>query len=355
MSYSALAPYMHVTIVGAGPTGLSAALYLSSEGIDVTVIDRMSERAYDRYHEICGAGISEKAFRKLKYIEPEHVRNPIEYGELRFPGDITVRMSVKGYVLDRVRFLHSLKEKCESKGCRFMHGTVTDVVREGDGFRILVRGMDDILCDRIIGCDGAHSIVRKRLFGWRPKEFIPTTECIVEGTPEPTFRMDLGEQYLGVYAWTFPAGDDVSIGAKKGLVDKSQCISFGSRMIPIGPDGPIEKDNAYLCGDAAAMPNPVCAGGLMAGMLAGQECAKCIISGKVGRYQRWWDRSILSSYRFMDFHHKIMEWKDEDFMDAAEPFRNCRNIYLWGIKAILSKPKYVREYFGCLQTFRHSW
>ena len=295
MSYSALAPYMHVTIVGAGPTGLSAALYLSSEGIDVTVIDRMSERTYDRYHEICGAGISEKAFRQLKYIEPEHVRNPIEYGELRFPGDITVRMSVKGYVLDRVRFLHSLKEKCESKGCRFMHGTVTDVVREGDGFRILVRGMDDILCDRIIGCDGAHSIVRKRLFGWRPKEFIPTTECIVEGTPEPTFRMDLGEQYLGVYAWTFPAGDDVSIGAK------------------------------------------------------------CIISGKVGRYQRWWDRSILSSYRFMDFHHKIMEWKDEDFMDAAEPFRNCRNIYLWGIKAILTKPKYVREYFGCLQTFRHSW
>ena len=355
MSYHALNLHMDVTIVGAGPTGLSAALYLSSEGVSVTVIDRMSDGTYDRYHGICGMGISDKAFRRLKYIEPCHVRNTIEFGELRFPGDVTVRLPVKGYVIDRVAFLHDLRDRCIEKGCRFVHGTVTDVIREEQGFSVKVRGMENIRCTHVIGCDGAHSVVRKRLFGWRPMEMIPTTECIVEGEPEPTFRMDLGERYQGVYAWTFPAGEHVSIGAKKGLVDTDGCIEHGSRMIPIGPDGPIEDDGAYLCGDAAAMPNPVCAGGLMAGMWAGQVCARNIISGRKGGYQRWWDRSILSSHRFMDFHHTIMEWKDEDFMDASKPFRGCRNIYLSGIKALILKPKYAHEYFGCLQTFRHSW
>ena len=196
---------MHVAIVGAGPTGLSAALYLSSKGINVTVIERMSESVYDRYHEICGAGISARAFRKLKYIEPEHIRNHIRYGELRFPGDVTVRLNVKGYVLDRTTFLRSLKKRCESKGTVFVHGTVTDIIYDEIGIRVSLRNEADIRCDRVIGCDGAHSIVRKKLFGWKPKEFIPTTECIVKGIPEPTFRMELGEKYQGAYAWTFPA------------------------------------------------------------------------------------------------------------------------------------------------------
>lgn len=345
----------HTVIVGSGPTGLSAALYLSSEGMRVTVIDRMSELVYDRYHEICGAGISAKTFRKLKYIEPTDIRNTIEYGELSFPGDIQVRIPVKGYVLDRVAFLHRLKEMCISKGCTFVHGAVVDVVRDDDGFEVTTRGGETFHCTHVIGCDGAHSIVRKRLFGWRPAKMIPTTECIVSGEPRPVFRMELGERWEGAYSWTFPAGDDVSIGALKNLVSTEGAISHGSRMIPFGGGGHIEDGGAYLCGDAAAMANPICAGGLMVGLLSAQVCAKSILSGKGGKYQKWWDDSILSSYRFMDFHRTICSWKDSDFEDAAEPFRGGRNFYLSGMKALITKPHYAREYIGCLQTFRHAW
>ena len=345
----------HTVIVGAGPTGLSAALYLSSEGMRVTVIDRMSDVAYDRYHEICGAGISKKAFRRLKYIEPTDVRNVIEFGELTFPGDITVRLPVKGYVLDRVAFLHRLKDRCSKEGCVFIHGAVRDIVKDGTGFSITLGNGDVMGCTHLIGCDGAHSIVRKRLFGWRPAEMIPTTECIVEGDPEPVFHMDLGERWRGAYSWRFPAGDDVSIGALKGLVSTEDAKSYGSRMIPFGGGGHIEDGNAFLCGDAAAMPNPVCAGGLMVGLWSAQVCARTILSGRHGSYQRWWDRNILSSHRFMDFHRTILSWKDSDFEDAAEPFRKGGNFYLSGMKALITRPRYAREYIGCLQTFRHSW
>ena len=66
-----------VLIVGSGPAGLSAALYLSENGMDVTVIDRLSDKGYPIYHSVCGAGISESAFGELEYIGPEHVRNRI--------------------------------------------------------------------------------------------------------------------------------------------------------------------------------------------------------------------------------------------------------------------------------------
>lgn len=346
---------MHVVVVGAGPTGLSAALYLSKEGVPVTVIERMSPATYDRYHEICGAGISARAFKRLKHIEPWHIRNRIRYGELAFPGDITVRLSVDGYVMDRVAFLHELRARCVEGGVDFIHAAVRGVDRDGDGFSITLGDGSDVSCTHIVGCDGAHSIVRKDLFDWRPAGMIPTTECIVKGDPRPVFRMDLGERWNGAYSWTFPAGDNVSIGALKGLVSTQGSISHGSRMIPFGGGGPIERGNAYLCGDAAAMPNPVCAGGLMVGMLSAQVCARHIVSGKRGAYQRWWDRNVLSSHRFMDFHRTILSWRDSDFQDAAEPFRGCRNIYICGMKAILLKPRYVREYIGCLQTFRRAW
>lgn len=344
-----------ILIIGAGPSGLSAALYLSSNGMDVTVADRMSTETYDRYHSICGAGISERAFSRLEMIEPCHIRNRVERGELVFPGGVKVTLPVKGYVLDRPAFLKELKGRCMDNGCRFVHGTAVSVVREGEGFRTHLRDGTELSSHRIIGCDGAHSVVRRYLFGWRPREMIPTTECIVRGDPEPVFRMEMGERYNGMYRWEFPAGDDVSIGSVKDAIDTLDAVHTGSRMIPIGAEGPIEMNRAYLCGDSAGMPNPVCAGGLMAGMLAGQECARSILSGKSGGYQRWWDRSILSSKRFMMFHDTIAGWKDEDFIKASRPFRDCGNIYLTGIKALLTQPRYAREYIGCIQTFRHSW
>ena len=83
-----------VIIVGSGPSGLSAALYLSENGIDTIVVERLSA-SYPKYHSVCGAGISEAAFRELEYIVPDHVRNTIDRTEMVFPEDIVVTMKVK--------------------------------------------------------------------------------------------------------------------------------------------------------------------------------------------------------------------------------------------------------------------
>lgn len=343
----------NVVTVGSGPAGLSAALHLLSNGFDVTVVDRFSDRGYSRYHSVCGAGISARAFRELEFIDPSDIRNRIDSAELVFPGDVTIRMKVDGYVLDRVAFLNRLKSRCAELGCGFTTSEVVSVKRRDSGFEVLTRN-GTLQCGYLIGCDGAHSIVRRELFGTRPM-MIPVDEFIVEGEAEPVYRMILGERYDGLYEWSFPAGDNVCIGSGKGILKPEKMISRGARDIPFGGIPKISDGRAFLCGDAAGMPNPVSGGGLRLAMLSGQEAAREIENGTEGSYRKWWDRSVFSSPRFMRFRDEFRSWSDEELAKASRPFRNGRNVYLWGPVAGIMHPKYIPMYIGCLRVFKHGW
>ena len=340
-------------IVGSGPAGLSAALYLLENGVPVTVIDRLSDSGYPRYHSVCGAGISETAFRELEYIEPTDVRNRIRTTELVFPNDVVISMKVDGYVLDRVAFLKRLRERCASKGCRFVCSEVIGVERTGSGFVTHTRS-GDFGSEYILGCDGAHSAVRRDLFGTRP-QMMSVDEFIVDEKADEVFRIIIAERYHGLYEWSFPAGDRKSVGSGKGLISPDNVVSKGARHIPFGGVPRISGDGAFICGDAAGMANAVSGGGLRTAMVSGQNAAKEIVSGKKGSYQRWWDRSTLSSPRFLGFRDTLMGWDDAELIKASKPFRNGRNVYLWGFIAGILHPKYIPMYIGCLKTFNHTW
>ena len=118
--------------------------------------------------------------------------------------------------------------------------------------------------------------------------------------------------------------------------------------------GRIVKDRALLIGDAAAMANPVSFGGLKAALLSGKIASRAIMKNDPELLQRWWDSSILSDRRFMEFNEKLKTWSAEDMNDAVRPFRHG-GIYLPGLWACISRPKNIRMYFGCLFAFRYGW
>lgn len=342
---------MDAVVIGSGPSGLSAALYLLENGFHVAVVDRFTDAGFSRYHSICGAGISEETFRRLEYIEATDILNRIDRAELVFPGDVTIGMKVRGFVLDRVAFLDRLKRRCMELGGSFITGEVASIEHD-EGYVVRTRH-DSIQCRYLIGCDGAHSIVRKLLFHTRPS-MVPVDEFIIEGGSEPVYRIILGERYKGLYEWSFPAGENRCVGSGKGII-RPESISHGSRDIPFGGVPAISDDGAFLCGDAAGMANPVSYGGLRTALLSGQQAAREIVEKTEGSYQRWWDGSIYSSPRFMGFRNTLMDWTDEDLIRSSRLFKNGRGIYLWGAIAGIIHPKYIPMYIGCLKTFRHGW
>ena len=344
-----------VAVIGSGPSGLSAAIALASNGVKATVFDRLSESGYERYHTVCGAGISRRTFRRLRHLRESDVLNTVPEALVGFPGGTDIRIRIDGAVIDRPSFLRRTRELCASLGCTFIQGRVVSVRRTEGAFEVALSDGTVRTFTHVIGCDGAFSVVRRCLFGTEPRYMIPAREFITSERVPDRFELELSERYRGAYRWVFPSGDRCNTGSLPGAFEPGEWLQSGGRIIPCGGVPAIEDGNAYLCGDAAGMANPVCFGGLSAALLSGQECAHVIVSGRKGAYEKWWRRSILSSRRFSDLHDTLESMSDEELARMAAPVGRFRSLWLSGICASLRHPKYIPMYIGCLITFRYGW
>lgn len=168
-----------VLVVGAGPTGLVLALWLTKAGVPVRIIDKtqgpgttsralvIQARTLEFYRQL---GIDRVAIQRgIDFKAVNLWLRGRKVGRVPF-GNVGAAISPFPYALIFPQDLHEqmLVEQLDLLGVQVERGTeLVDFTCDGDGVRAQLRSRDGEpeVCDAayLAGCDGAHSTVRARL------------------------------------------------------------------------------------------------------------------------------------------------------------------------------------------------
>lgn len=308
-----------VVVVGAGPSGSTAAALLAELGHEVLLIDKAT---FPR-EKPCGDGVMPPAVALAERLGlNELIESSLAVESIRvvlghrrqtdtsFLGSVPLPRCVT-----RLDFDSALLGAARERGVRFLQARV-DSVAPGDGeqfLRAVVDGEDLTVRGRIVvAADGATSRLRRQTRGTsnRPSAYAIRSYFRTERPLEPVFHIDLpveldGRTVLG-YGWVFPLEehlanigvgfirhDDGPTPSLRRLLDGyvAELATKASRRFgdlepagaplgaPVGIRPQIETAAApglALVGDAAGTTHPLTGEGISFAMRGGEATAEAV-------------------------------------------------------------------------------
>ena len=297
-----------VLVVGAGPTGSTAAKYAAKAGVDVLLIEKRSEIGTPVR---CGEGVAKRWLKEIG-LSPngEFIRHEVDGARILAPDgtalivDETRAGNECGYVLERDLFDRHLAKEAARAGAEILIKTsAIGLLREGErvvGARCEHMGdVFDVRAEVVIGADGFESQVGR----WaglethlRARDIDACLQYTMVGvTGDPRYNdIYLGSCAPGGYAWAFWKEEDVAnvgIGVNlsrirdradvkrylEDLVRRTPALAKGEVIEEVAGavsvSMPLERTMApgvLLAGDAARLIDPLTGGGILNGCLSGK-------------------------------------------------------------------------------------
>lgn len=324
-----------VLVVGAGPTGSTAAKYAARGGAETLLIEKRSEIGTPVR---CGEGVAKRWLEEIGLAPSrEFICHEVDGARVIAPDGSTLVIDERiagnecGYVLERDLFDRHLAKEAAKAGADLMIKTsAVGLLREDGtvtGARCEHMGeVFDVQADVVIGADGFESQVGR----WAGLEThlrardidacLQYTLVGVDGDPRLN-DFYLGSCAPGGYAWVFwkdrdvaNVGIGVNLSRIRDRADAKRYLDSLIARIPSLAKGevveavagavsvsmPLEKTVApgvLLAGDAARLIDPLTGGGILNGCLsgkyAGEVAAAAVEAGDVshsflGVYQDRW-------------------------------------------------------------------
>ncbi len=324
-----------VLVVGAGPTGSTAAKYASQGGADVLLIEKRSEIGTPVR---CGEGVAKRWLEEIG-LEPsrEFICHEVDGARVIAPDGTTLVVDETragnecGYVLERDLFDRRVAKDAAKAGAEIQIRTSAVALLRDDGMVVGARCEHmaetfDVRAKVVIGADGFESQVGR----WAGLETHLRTRDIdaclqytmvgVSGDPRIN-DVYLGSCAPGGYAWVFWKGADVAnvgIGVNLSRIHaRAEAKRYLDALIHRTPNlamaevieevagavsvsMPLEKTVApgvLLAGDAARLIDPLTGGGILngclSGKLAGETASAAVAAGdasmeSLSPYERRW-------------------------------------------------------------------
>ena len=302
-------------IVGAGPSGASAAERLARAGFAVTLFDPKGA-----WEKPCGGGVTAKALGRYAYLidDASWPSQPIERISLVGPGRgrVTIPLDRPFRIYSRERLNGLLLSRAQEAGAELVGEAVVRFSKEDDGaWRVETRS-GARRADVLVGADGAGSIVRRELTGrFRPEDVALTLGYNAPRPGTTEVEIDFPPAFTG-YLWAFPRTDHVNFGVINRLNErtapelKELLHAFMDRYY--GGRAPFDEMSYYgakvpmlargswdgmrvtgpdwaLVGDAAGFVDPITGEGIYFAIRSGELLADAFVEGEgLERYEREW-------------------------------------------------------------------
>ena len=320
-----------VLIIGAGPAGASAALFLAKKGIASVIVDK---EKFPR-DKICGDALSGKAVEVLNKLDKSFVEEISSNGKflgsygvtfvapngeaLRVPFQTKKeKKNAPGFISKRIDFDNWLIEKVRSKKeiQLFEETEIRDYRRENNGIIAEAKDGKIFRAKIMIACDGAYSSFTKNIAEIKTEA---QHNCFglrayyknVKGLDTENFiELHFLKEFLPGYFWIFPlpnGGANVGIGMRADKMSSKKVNlkkSFESILannpvlrerfavaekigelklfgLPLGSKKrKLSGDNYVLCGDAAMLIDPFTGEGIgnamFSGLYAANQAERCL-------------------------------------------------------------------------------
>lgn len=290
-----------VIVIGAGPSGASAAYVAARAGLRVALIDR---KTFPR-DKLCGGLITGRARRHYAEIFGHDM--PFDPQDRKTTVDFRYRGQPVGIIEDAPALCATMRWDMDAMLCAHAMGAgaqdftgqaVAEIDR--DARTVTLKGGLVLGFGVLIGADGVNSQVTRALFG-QPFDRarigfgleIETGGAHID--PAAPIRIDLAAAQWG-YGWVFPKRCSTTVGVG-GLLGKNPEMkramsaycdmlgidaaeaSFKGQFLPFGDFRTVPgQDAVLLAGDAAGLVDPITGEGIGYAMQSGQLAAKAALA-----------------------------------------------------------------------------